>query len=99
MINVNKGYVGFKKDFVFQKGAIKALKYLNDNKYNIYVVTNQSGIARGYFSENDVINLHNFIIYQLEIRGIYINKFYYSPYHKDGIVTKYKKIHLAENQE
>ena len=91
MINVNKGYVGFKKDFVFQKGAIKALKYLNDNKYNIYVVTNQSVIARGYFSENDVINLHNFIIYQLEIRGIYINKFYYSPYHKDGIVTKYKK--------
>ncbi len=91
VINVNKGYVGFKKDFVFQKGAIKALKFLNDNKYNIYVVTNQSGIARGYFSEKDVINLHNFIIYQLEIRGIYINKFYYSPYHKDGIVTKYKK--------
>ena len=91
VINVNKGYVGFKKDFIFQKGAIKALKYLNDNKYNIYVVTNQSGIARGYFSEQDVIKLHDYINDHLESRGIYINKFYYSPYHKDGVVPKYKK--------
>lgn len=91
VINVNKGYVGFKKDFVFQEGAIKALKYLNDNKYNIYVVTNQSGIARGYFLEKDVMNLHDYIIDHLESRGIYINKFYYSPYHKDGVVLKYKK--------
>ena len=91
VINVNKGYVGFKNKFFFQKGAIKALKYLSEEKYNIYVITNQSGIARGYFLEKDVISLHNYIRDKLETKNVPINKIYYSPYHKDGIINKFKK--------
>ena len=91
VININKGYVGFKNKFFFQKGAIKALKYLCEKKYNIYVITNQSGIARGYFLEKDVISLHNYLRDNLETKNVLINKIYYSPFHKDGIIKKFKK--------
>lgn len=89
VINVDKGYVGFKKNFIWQKGALKAIKYLNKKNYNIFVITNQSGIARGYFSEEAVINLHAYIREQLQRRKCYINKIYYSPFHIDGIIPKY----------
>jgi len=91
VININKGYVGFKNKFFFQKGAIKALKYLCEKKYNIYVITNQSGIARGYFLEKDVVSLHNYIRDTLEKKNVVINKIYYSPFHKNGIIKKFAK--------
>ena len=91
VINVNKGYVGFKKDFYFQNGAIKAIKELNKNGYNIFVVSNQSGIARGYFSDKDVKYLHIYLRDVLSCHNCFINKIYYSPYHKDGIIKKYSK--------
>jgi len=91
VINVNKGYVGFKKDFIFNKGAIKAIKFLNDNNYNIFVISNQSGIARGYFADKDVKRLHDYLRNILTKNFSFINKIYYSPYHIDGIIKKYKK--------
>ena len=91
VINVNKGYVGFKKDFIFQPGAIKAIKYLNKNNVNIFVVSNQSGIARGYFTLTDVEKLHNYLRGHLIKNSAVINKIYYSPYHVDGILKKYSK--------
>ena len=45
----NNGYVGLLKDFKWIQGAIKAIKLLNDRNYKVVVVTNQSGIARGFF--------------------------------------------------
>jgi D-glycero-D-manno-heptose 1,7-bisphosphate phosphatase len=91
VINENKGYVGFKKDFKFQSGAIKAIKYLYNNNYNIFVVSNQSGIARGYFTISDVENLHEYLRNSIIENKATINKIYFSPYHKDGIIKKYKK--------
>jgi D-glycero-D-manno-heptose 1,7-bisphosphate phosphatase len=91
VINENKGYVGFKKDFKFQSGAIKAIKYLYNNNYNIFVVSNQSGISRGYFKLRDVEELHEYLRNIIIKNQATINKIYYSPYHKDGIIKKYKK--------
>ena len=91
VINVDRGYVGFKKDFSFQNGAIKAIKLLNKNEYNIFVVSNQSGIARGYFTNKDVKDLHTYLRDILSNHNCFINKIYYSPYHKDGIIKKYSK--------
>ena len=91
VINVNKGYVCFKKDFVFQPGAIRAIKYLNKNLINIFVVSNQSGIARGYFKVKDVENLHTYLRDILLKNSATINKIYYSPFHKDGIIKKFIK--------
>jgi len=92
VINVDKGYVGYKKDFVWQKGALKAIKYLNKKDYNIFVITNQSGIARGYFSEKSVNRLHFYIKEQLQRRKCYINKIYFSPFHIDGVVPKFSYL-------
>ncbi len=91
VINKDKGYVGFKNQFIFQRGAVKAIKYLNEKGYNIFVVSNQSGIARGYFTDKDVKYLHNFLRDQLMRKYCFINKIYYSPFHKNGVIKQYTK--------
>ena len=83
VINVEKGYLFKEKDFEWIDGAIDAIKYLTDKGYLTFVVTNQSGIARGYYTENDVIRLHKFINSELEKRGTRINEFFYSPFHPE----------------
>ena len=61
------------------------------------MVTNQSGIGRGYYSESDVINLHNFIDTEVIKIGAKIDDFFYSPYHPEGIIAEYKKLsHLRK---
>jgi D-glycero-D-manno-heptose 1,7-bisphosphate phosphatase len=54
------------------------------------IVTNQSGIARGYFSIKDVYKLHRHLKEDLIKFGTKIDKIYFCPYHKDGIIKKYK---------
>lgn len=55
------------------------------------IVTNQSGIARGYFSFGDVYKLHRYLKKELVKFGTSVDKIYLCPYHKDGIIKKYKK--------
>tara|TARA_B100000787_G_scaffold167454_1_gene154260 strand:- start:3476 stop:3988 length:513 start_codon:yes stop_codon:yes gene_type:complete len=88
---INKGYIGDIKDFKWIKGAKKTIKYLKSNKYKIIIVTNQSGIARGYFSFRDVYRVHRYLRSELKKIGTYVDKIYFCPYHKDGIVKKYKR--------
>ena len=52
--NFNNGYIGLLKHFRWVKGAIKAIKFLNKKNYKVVVVTNQSGVARGLYTINDV---------------------------------------------
>ena len=93
VINKDKGYVGFMSQFIWTKGAKKAIKYLKSKNYKIIVVSNQSGVARGFFKFKDVLKLHNKIQEELISFGTKIDKFFFSPYHKDGIVKKYKIDH------
>ena len=58
---LNKGYIGSLKHFRWVPGAIKAIKFLNDKKYRVIVVTNQSGVARGFFTIKDVKKIHSYI--------------------------------------
>ena len=89
--SINNGYVGFIKDFKWMPGAKQAIKLIKMNNYKIVIVTNQSGIARGYFSFRDVYKLHRFLKNELIKYGTSIDKIYFCPYHKDGIIKKYKK--------
>ena len=89
-INVEKDYLHRIEDFVLEKGVIEGLKILRDLGYIFVVVTNQSGIARGYYSEEDVILLNKQINEILRKDGINIEKFYYCPHHPEKGVGKYK---------
>ena len=89
--NINDGYIGFKKDFKWVTGAKKALKYIQNLGYKIIIVTNQSGVARGYFSIKDVNILHKYMRASLKKIDVRISGIFFCPFHIDGVVSKYKK--------
>ena len=92
VINKNKGYTYQIKDFEWISGAKKAIKYFNKKNFYVFVVTNQSGISRGFFNENDLERLHSFICKDLKKEEALIDEFFYSPYHPDGISDKYDHL-------
>jgi len=91
VINYDYGYVYKYKDFKLKPGVIKGLKLLTKNNYRIFIITNQSGIARGFFKVKDVELLHKLIIRDLKKKKITINEIKYSPFHIMGVIKKYKK--------
>ena len=91
VINKNFGYVFSKKNFVWLKNVKKAIKFAYTKKYLIIVVTNQSGIARGFYSEHDTKNLHNKVNNELKKTNCKIHDFFYCPYHPRYGNKKYKK--------
>lgn len=89
-INVEKNYVHKPEDFEFEEGAIEAIAQLNRAGYKIIVVTNQAGVARGYYTEHDVAKLHCWINEELSKYNARIDKFYYCPHHFDYGIGSYK---------
>lgn len=87
----DKGYTYKKKDLKWKPGAIKSIRYLNKKNYLVIVITNQSGVARGYFSETNVINFHNHMNYILKKKHAMIDDFFFCPFHPEG-KGKYKKV-------
>lgn len=87
----NYGYVYKIEKLKWLKGSIEAIKLLNKKKIKVILITNQSGVARGYFSEKDVKKFHkemNNILKKLKIR---IDDFFFCPYHPNGKIRKYRK--------
>ena len=89
--NKNNGYIGKIKDFVLIPGVIKTIKYLKALNYKVVIVSNQSGIARGFFTEKDVNKLHQYLQTKLKVKNTKIDKIFYCPYHINGKIKKYKK--------
>ena len=89
-LNVEVGFLYKFDDFCWIDGAIEAVKFCNYNDYLAIVVTNQSGVARGYYTEADVNKLHQQMNEELNKYGAHIDDFFYCPHHPDGIVDKYK---------
>ena len=87
----NYGYFCNKDRIKWLSGAIKAIKILNKYKIKVVVVTNQSGIARVYFTENQLKDFHEFMNFKLAKYNAKINNFYYCPYHPKGKIKKYSK--------
>ncbi len=88
---INGGYIGKINDFKFVDGALDAICLLKEIGFKVVVVSNQSGIARGYFKHRDVYNLHNYVQKKLKKMKKKIDAFYFCPYHEDGVIKKYKK--------
>ena len=90
-INVEKDYIYKSEDLVFEEGTIEALKTFKNLGYILIVVSNQSGIARGYFTEKDLNIFNNNMNEILKKNGVGITEFYCCPHHPDGI-GEYKKV-------
>lgn len=88
---INNGYIAKIKDFKWIAGAKRAIKYLKRNKFKVIIVTNQSGVARGYFSIKDVYKLNKYIECEIKKIGTKVDKILFCPYHTKGIIKKYKK--------
>jgi D-glycero-D-manno-heptose 1,7-bisphosphate phosphatase len=91
VINKEKDYLFKIEDFEFIDGVFEALKYFQDQGYLLIIVTNQSGIARGYYREADFLALNAWMMQQFDIHGIRITKVYYSPYHPEHGIGEFKK--------
>ena len=89
VLNVDVGYLYKIEDFQWIDGAIEAIKYFNDKDYYVFVITNQSGVARGYYKEEDINKLHNWMNQELAKYDAHIDEFFYCPHHVKGIIKDY----------
>jgi D-glycero-D-manno-heptose 1,7-bisphosphate phosphatase len=84
-------YLGHIDDVRFYPWSAEAVRALNRAGLRVIVVTNQSGVARGFFDETVVHNVHRFIGSVLNDGGARIDAFYYCPHHPDGKVPGYAR--------
>lgn len=90
-INVDHGYVHEIDDFEFIEGTIEACLELKAMGYALVLVTNQSGIARGKFTEDQFFRLTEWMDWSLADRGVDLDGIYFCPHHPEAIVEEYKQ--------
>ena len=81
VINIDYGYVGTCADFHFVDGIFDLVKVAQTSGYKIIVVTNQSGIARGYYTEADLGDLHSWMLSRFASKDLSVDAIYYCPFH------------------
>jgi D-glycero-D-manno-heptose 1,7-bisphosphate phosphatase len=89
-LNVDSGYVHDWENFVWIPGATEAIKLANQMDYLVFVVTNQSGIGRGYYNEQAVHKLHRLMNADLSRLNAHIDGFEFCPHHPEKASPKYK---------
>jgi D-glycero-D-manno-heptose 1,7-bisphosphate phosphatase len=90
-INVEVGYLSRPEDFALIEGSAPAIKRLNDAGFLVVVVSNQSGVARGYFGEDDVKRVNEEMARQLQRFGARLDAVYYCPHYPEGAVQEYRR--------
>jgi len=90
VLNIDKNYVHKREDWEWVPGAIETIRHFNDRNYRVVVVTNQAGVAHGYYSESAIWTLHHAIQADLHAAGAFVDAFYYCPYHAKGISPAYQ---------
>jgi len=90
-INEEVGYLSDLKKFKLLPEVAPAIKLLNDYGFKVIVITNQAGVARGYFGEDKLKEIHQEMKRQLRDRDAYLEGVYYCPHHPTEGRGKYKK--------
>ena len=80
----NRGYVRKWEEFSFIPNSLKAIRELTESDYRIVVITNQSGIGRGLYSEEDVADIHSRMVSEIRKAGGTIDAVYYCPHHPEA---------------
>ncbi len=91
VLNEDVGYAYRPDQIVWVQGAIAAVKAVNDAGLFAFVATNQSGVARGFYTESDVEALHGWMNAELARHGARIDAFVYCPHHVDGTLELYRR--------
>jgi D-glycero-D-manno-heptose 1,7-bisphosphate phosphatase len=92
IINKDTGYIKSYEEIIWKKNIFKTLRYIKLKKIYICIVTNQSGVARGYFKENDLIKIHKKMNAHIKQKiNFKIDEIRYCPYLKESKIKKYKK--------
>ena len=91
IINQDREYPHKPEHIEFYPAVFDVCRIAIEKGFIIVVVTNQAGVAKGYFTEEDVLALHEWMSGQFQKRGIVIAGFYYCPFHKNGTIEAYKR--------
>lgn len=91
VLNVDAGYVHRVDQFRWIDGAKEAVRLLNDRGYYVFVVTNQAGVARGYYAEDAVRSLHDWMARELAALGAHVDRFEYCPDHPEAVLDAYRR--------
>jgi D-glycero-D-manno-heptose 1,7-bisphosphate phosphatase len=94
VLNVDHGYAYRPHELDWVEGAQQAVRLLNEAGFVVIVVTNQSGIARGLYNEDDLRKFHDHMQNGLRAQGAHVDAFYYCPHHPEGTVEAFA-VHCA----
>lgn len=92
VLNVDVAYLYKIDDLKWIDGALEAVAYLTKQGYKIFIVTNQSGIALGYYTVEQMDELHTYMCRAIEHAGGKIEKIYFCPHHPEGKVAEYTGV-------
>jgi D-glycero-D-manno-heptose 1,7-bisphosphate phosphatase len=90
-VNEEMGYINHPDRFIIFPFVSESIRIFNQLGYLVIIITNQSGIARGYYTETLVKELHNRLFREMEMQGAKISAIYYCPHHPTEGKGEYKK--------
>ncbi|MFT9382254.1 MULTISPECIES: HAD-IIIA family hydrolase [unclassified Gluconobacter] len=90
VINKDHGWVGTRERFEWEPGALDTIARMTESGHHVFIVTNQSGVARGLYSEEDLHALMNWVIGVVRAHGGTIDDWRYCPIHPEAVVERYR---------